>query len=245
MLKRLAMLSIIVPTLNEEKALGDTLQRLRNLRSFEHEIIVSDSGSTDRTMEIARRGADRVVRYEDLPRNAARGRNEGAKVAKGNFLVFLDADVSIVNVEVFFAKALAAFANDPGLVGIVPRIRIDADHRTRGDRVSYVFVNLIMLVLNNVLHIGGGSGELQMVRADAFRNIGRYAEHLFIGQDNDLFARLTKLGKTRLIADLWVEHPGRRARAVGWLRLWREWVMNWVSVKFRGRPWLREWPPIR
>jgi glycosyltransferase involved in cell wall biosynthesis len=239
------MLSIIIPTFNEEKAIEKTLQSVKKLRNFEYEMIVSDSGSTDSTVEVAQRYADKVVRYDDLPRNAARGRNEGARVAKGNFLAFIDADVSVVDIDVFFVKALAAFANDPKLVGIVPRIRVEAAHRTRSDRVSYALVNLIMLLLNNVLHIGGGSGDLQMVRAEAFGKIRGYDENLYIGQDNDLFARLTKVGKTRLIGDLWVENPGRRARAVGWFRLWREWVMNWVSVKVRGRPWLSEWPPVR
>ena len=66
------MISIIVPVLNEERALPETLSRLRR-QSGGHEIIVVDGGSQDRTRQIA--GAFAEVRWRlaaPLKRNAAR-----------------------------------------------------------------------------------------------------------------------------------------------------------------------------
>ena len=65
------MLSIIIPTFNEERALEETLKGVKRLKGMPYELVVADSGSTDHTVNIAEKYADRVVRYEDQPKNAA------------------------------------------------------------------------------------------------------------------------------------------------------------------------------
>lgn len=83
------MLSIIIPTLNEEKYLPRLLDSIKSQDYVDYEIIVADAGSIDRTVAIATSYDCQVV-LGGLP---AKGRNEGAKVAKGDILLFLDADV--------------------------------------------------------------------------------------------------------------------------------------------------------
>ena len=58
------------------------------------ELIVSDGGSTDRTLAIAEQHADIVVRHDDSQRRQtiAEGRNQGAKAASGSVLVFINGD---------------------------------------------------------------------------------------------------------------------------------------------------------
>lgn len=101
-------LSIIIPTLNEEKYLPLLLNSIRqqNIRRGEedkssslpslslgessvYEVIVADAGSKDGTLEVARSFGGKVV----AGGSPARGRNEGAKAARGDLLLFLDADV--------------------------------------------------------------------------------------------------------------------------------------------------------
>ncbi len=84
-------LSVVIPTLNEASYLPKLLASLRAQDWQEFEIIVADSGSTDLTRAIARRWGARVV--EGPRRGPAHGRNLGASVAKGELLLFLDADV--------------------------------------------------------------------------------------------------------------------------------------------------------
>jgi rSAM/selenodomain-associated transferase 2 len=79
--------SVIIPTLNEENCLAQTLEHVRLHNP--HEIIVVDGGSTDRTREIAATTADLFVQ---APRGRGSQMNEGAKVASGKILVFLHAD---------------------------------------------------------------------------------------------------------------------------------------------------------
>lgn len=89
------MISVIIPTYNEEKALPATLSHLL-AQSGEYEVIVVDGGSTDRTREIVE--ALRVTRHPSLvtfftaPKGRASQMNAGAKEARGKWLLFLHAD---------------------------------------------------------------------------------------------------------------------------------------------------------
>jgi glycosyltransferase involved in cell wall biosynthesis len=88
-------ISVIVPALNEEDTILPCLKALLS-QSFpreKYEIIVSDGYSHDRTVEIARKYADKVIITKK--RGIWYGRNFGAKFAKGKYLVFIDADTMV------------------------------------------------------------------------------------------------------------------------------------------------------
>ncbi len=81
------MISIIIPTLNEEKVLKKTIESVL-IQPNKLEIIISDGGSTDNTLNIAKKYAKIV--------NSKKGRgiqmNSGTKFANGDILLFLHAD---------------------------------------------------------------------------------------------------------------------------------------------------------
>lgn len=83
------MISVIIPTLNEERALPATLARVF-AQAGECEIIVVDGGSTDRTREIAT-GNGRI-QLLTAPKGRAAQMNAGASRARGEWLLFLHAD---------------------------------------------------------------------------------------------------------------------------------------------------------
>ena len=119
------MLSIIIPTLNEEKYLPFLLESIKKHPEAERssrrgspvqssafvsgqifndfEIIIADAGSKDKTIEIAKKFGCQIVKG-GLP---AKGRNEGAQIAKGDLYLFLDGDTILP--EIFFEKALYEF----------------------------------------------------------------------------------------------------------------------------------------
>lgn len=82
-------LSVIVPCLNEAPVIEATLARLQGLRARGHEVIVVDGGSDDRTAELARPLADRILAAR---RGRALQMNAGAAAATGNVLLFVHAD---------------------------------------------------------------------------------------------------------------------------------------------------------
>ncbi|MFC1685581.1 glycosyltransferase [Nanoarchaeota archaeon] len=83
-------LSIIIPALNEEKYLPILLDSIAR-QNYPCEVIVADAQSDDNTKEVAKSYGVKVISARrGLP---AYGRNDGAEIAKGDILLFLDADV--------------------------------------------------------------------------------------------------------------------------------------------------------
>src|SRR5262245_38244645 len=117
------MLSFVIPAHNEEALLGETLRALRGAAEtvgMPFELIVVDDGSTDRTAEIARSENATVVPVN--LRNIAAVRNAGAGVARGDVLIFVDADTLVP------ARTLAAVVSrlSQGVVGGGARVKLDA-----------------------------------------------------------------------------------------------------------------------
>ena len=101
------MISVIIPFLDEERALGPTLASLLACTgSFE--VIAVDGGSTDRSRDVLQRHPG--VRVIDAERGRAQQMNAGARIAQGELLVFLHADTILPPGAV---PALAAQMDDP------------------------------------------------------------------------------------------------------------------------------------
>lgn len=88
----LKKVSIIMPTLNEAEGIVLTLQSLQLFRSEGHELIVVDAGSDDNTVALAKPLADQVISSE---RGRAMQMNAGAKLARGDILLFIHADTTL------------------------------------------------------------------------------------------------------------------------------------------------------
>lgn len=82
-------ISVVILTLDEAVWVERALAPLQPARAAGHELILADGGSRDQTLEIAAPLVDRVVR---APRGRALQMNAGARVARGDLLVFLHAD---------------------------------------------------------------------------------------------------------------------------------------------------------
>jgi len=87
--------SVVVPTLNEQEFIERTLKALLNqsVSREKYEVVVSDSSSSDKTVEIAKRYADKVVVCKK--HSAGFGRNFGAKNSSGSLIGFVDADTIV------------------------------------------------------------------------------------------------------------------------------------------------------
>ena len=240
------ILSIVVPTLNEVKTIEKTLRAFTDhLTAYPYEVIVADDGSTDGTQAIAEKFARIAQRPEELPRGIARGKNRGASGARGEYLVFVDADVVVPNPDAFFGVALGRFMGDPTIVALTVKLRVFPEEATLADRLCFGFVNLTHWFNNNVTHTGSGSGEFQMIRASIFHELGGYREHLAVAEDNEMFVRLAKRGRAFFERLLTGYHTGRRAHQIGWPRLLLEWFLNAFFVKFFNRSYHKEWSQVR
>ena len=88
----ISRISIVIPALNEAPYILQTLLALQSLRQSGHEVIVVDGTSHDGTERIAQSFSDQVIRSH---RGRARQLNTGARIAKGEILLFLHADTTL------------------------------------------------------------------------------------------------------------------------------------------------------
>lgn len=239
------ILSFVIPTLREEQFLERTLKNLDTLQ-IPHELIITDGGSQDKTLDIARaHGAQTTVWAEPRRQTFGEAKNAGATLAKGEFLVFIDADVLIPSPQSFFEEALGAFTKNPKLVGITVPLKPWPENHSLVDAFFCAPLNWSYIFLNNILRSGNSSGEFQMVRTDVFRSMGGFSEHLVAGEDNELFRQLAKHGRTLSYWRLFVQHSLRRPHKLGWLRTYGIWIKNGLSVALRNKAAYKEWSVVR
>lgn len=109
----MATVSVIVTTRNEEANLARCLDSIRAQSFTDTEIIVVDNNSHDRTKEIATRYTEQVINLG--PERSAQ-RNHGVSLAKGEYILYLDADMQLE--PDVLATCLNALRQDPQLVGL-------------------------------------------------------------------------------------------------------------------------------
>ncbi len=153
--------SVIVPTLNEEKSIAATVAALTALQP--HEAIVVDGGSRDKTVEMSARAGARVIVSE---RGRARQMNRGAQEATGEVLLFLHADTRLP------ASAWADIDNalsDGRYVGGRFDIELQGDHsmlKVIGAMISY---------RSRLTKVATGDQAL-FVRREVFREMGGFPD---------------------------------------------------------------------
>lgn len=239
------MISFIIPTLNEEKIIGKTLESLKRY-SGEHEIIVSDGNSVDNTVSIAKKYTNQVIVYQGEGRQKiSAGRNAGASITKGEYLVFMDADVFILNPDVFFNYAKKRFEENKNLAALCGALRVLPEFETWMDKIVFTSINFYNFLLNNILGIPAASGEFQMIRTEVFKKTIGFDESLPAGEDYEFFRRVKAIGDTRFDNKLVVYHTGRRAHRIGWLKLLCTWNINAISIILFKRAVSKEWTEIR
>lgn len=86
--------SVIIPTYNEEDVIKGCLKSLDKQNYKDFEVIVVDDGSTDKTLERIQDTKYKIQIFKQGHKGAGAARNRGAKHAKGDILVFIDADMT-------------------------------------------------------------------------------------------------------------------------------------------------------
>jgi rSAM/selenodomain-associated transferase 2 len=175
------LISIIIPTLDEAKALGATLDAVARLSS-PIEVLIVDGGSRDATLCLAREHSVRVVQS---PRGRGPQLRRGAEAARGEVLWFLHADTLPAPDA---AERIRAVLRQPHVVGGNCRIRF-AGHTAAARFMTWLYPHLGRFGLCY------GDSAIFVRRADYEGIRGFPALPLF--EDLELVSRLRRRGRFR------------------------------------------------
>ncbi len=206
MFMRRQKVSVIIPTYSEERYIGKTLRSVKKQNYKNLEIIVVDSDSSDKTVKIAKKYADKVIVTKK--RGIALGRNLGASAASGDIFLFLDADTVL---EKNFINRIVEKFNTPDVVGVCGYIRT---YGSLVNRITYKLCSEIAW-LSTILKIPLFYGMCMAWRNNIFKDVGGFDEHLITGEDIDITRKMARHGKCILVRNAVAITSPRRITGMG------------------------------
>lgn len=219
--------SVVVPAFNEEKYIQATLQALRNQTFTDFEVIVKDGKSRDQTVKVAKKLADRVVSARD--RSAADARNQGARYAKGEIIVFTDADTFLPPETL---ERFNGLMDNEQVVGA--SCRKVPESRSLLDRLLYEFVNLSTFVSSKI-GWGGAHGNCMLIRRGVFERAGGFNPNIIVAEEQELVRRASRFGRYVFLLDFYVVENPRRLQKWGRLRLYLTWFTGMATSFMAGK----------
>jgi glycosyltransferase involved in cell wall biosynthesis len=197
--------SIIIPAYQEEDYIENTL---KSAFHPETEIIVVTNGCTDKTAKIAMRYADKILELEN--KGVSKARNEGAKIASGSKLIFLDADIKLQN------NTIEKILNSKYSIGTC---------YSKPDVNKFVPKTLMQLK-KPFQHLGWSSG-LIFCSKEVYNKMNGFDENMDFGEDGKFIRKAKKIGKFGVV-NTHVINSMRRFEKEGYTY----WIMFWIKNIF-------------
>lgn len=166
------MISIIIPVFNGEKYLDECLSSLSH---SDIEIIVVNDASTDTSEQIAKKYTDKIITVEHAGPVVAR--NIGLKAAKGDYVIFMDAD------DVLNKDAISTMEN-----------QIDDFDGIIGRRSDFISSDCKDITAETKTSSHGVIAGCAMFKKAAFDTVGNFDEDLLCGDGYDWLLRAKKSG---------------------------------------------------
>ncbi len=218
--------AIIIPAYNARLTLPACLAAIGAMKRKPDEVILFSDGSTDETDDMARAAGALVIRNDGAPKGPAFGRNEAAKAARSDLLLFVDADV------VISPDALDTLIADMQMNGAKAAFG-SYDDTPESQRVTSLYANL----RHHYVHQHSARAAttfwsgLGLVEREVFLSLGGFDAVLFAHpsiEDVELGARMIAAGhRIRLVPEALAKH------CKDW-SLWRVWHTDVVR---RAYPW--------
>ncbi len=183
------MISFCIPARNEEKNLPQTIKSIQKAcakAGVAYEVIVCNNNSTDNTQSVAQRLGAKVVTLEEP--NISKARNTAARAAKGDILIFVDADTVLKDTVV---EETVSALNSKRYFAVTQIVR----HKKYPSVASYGvwFYNFITLLT------GIGSGHYMGINKKDFKQVGMFDEEVYAYEDMLFYKKIRKLFGARSI----------------------------------------------
>ena len=212
-------ISVIIPAHNEEEFLPHTLDALKKQTYGRFETIVVTNGCTDNTAEAVRGKCDHVHELEE--RGLGPARNLGAATARGNLLIFLDADT------ILEPTALAVIARQFKRHHSAGTLRGVPDQARPSYKVIYFLKNFV-----HVTRAHHGSSGVILCWKDHFDAVGGFDNELYLRENSDLMKKLRQFGSYKYIRHTPAITSMRRYERAGTAEMVLLWLKVWVLSNF-------------
>ena len=220
--------SVIIPIYNGERYLDSCLTAIRQSAYAPYEIIVVDNGSTDDSVETARRHGIGVVSCPG-PSGPGAARNRGAHLAKGQILLFVDADV-VIKPDTL-SRVVATFQEQPDVAAVFGSY----DDRPAAQNFLSQYKNLVHHFVHQHARTEASTfwGGCGAIRKEIFHKIGGYDQAKYPTasvEDIEMGARMHRSGY-RIMLDKQVQ--------VKHLKEWRLISLLRTDIFCRAIPWTK------
>ena len=208
------------------------MQSIKNQSTKDYEIIVADTNSKDNTRAIARKYGARI--FNEPKKGPGAARNTGARHARGQVLVFCDADVRFD--KYFLEKINDRFKRNIG--GCIFRLRT-YDASKKSIAMAYDHVNLLAKLVNKLGFVFT-NGSCFAYRRDVFFRVHGFDERMLTNEDHDLANRANKIMRFVFFNDIIIETSSRRINKIGLMRSIKVYIKS-TSVYLLNRSYLRDY----
>ena len=181
-------ISVVIPCLNEEHFLPFLLKNLNSQTYTDFEVIVIDGNSEDKTAQVTKEFKSKypLFLYTTTTRNVGFQRNLGAKNAKGEIIVYFDADTQ--NPKNYLQKIALTFkTRHPHLLTTYLKVV-----STKPIEKVYAPFSNLLFEFGKISKSGNTFGSMQAVNRSAFLDVGGYDVKTNFGEDGQLFEKLIK-----------------------------------------------------
>lgn len=221
------LITVIIPVLNEEEFLEDTLKSIRAQNYKDYELIVVDNGSTDKSPEIASKYADKII-FEKR-RGSIYAMHNGFKNAAGEIITSCDADTIYPNN--WLSKMAKTFKNRKVVAVYGPMaFRENGSFLRTLTILSYCFLN----AFSNLAGVSlSGAANLGFRKSAYFAAGGYRLDSKIASQDFILVKRLRKIGRVKFCPTMVCYTSNRRYVKVNFMHGLREAFKLWLDVALK------------
>jgi glycosyltransferase involved in cell wall biosynthesis len=224
----MASVTVIVPVLNEEKYLRDTLESVKAQTFKDYELIVVDNGSTDNSPQIAREYADSLV-FESK-RGSIAAMHRGIVEASGEYYVTCDADT--IYPPDWLERMVRNLRRRRNVVAAYGPMAFREDGRFRRFLITSLYVVGDRLSLITGIRLSGGA-NLGVLREAYFRAGGYMVDSKVASQDFLLTKNLRKFGRVIFDPRMVIFTSNRRYARAGSMKGAFEAFRLWLDVALR------------
>ena len=229
-------ISIIVPAFNEEITLKSCLQSLVELDYPEYEIIVIDDGSTDKTLEEARRfesSGVKVIHQEN--QGKANALNNGINVSKGEIVVTVDADTILERDSL--RKIASRFVANSRVGAVAGNVKVIPEpsllNIIQGTEYT-VGINLIRKAQSMLGCVMIVPGPIAALKREAVERVGFFSDDTF-AEDFDITMKILKAGYQVEYEDDAISYTDAPKNLEDFMKQRRRWYRGMMQVLDKHR----------